>query len=195
MSRVPRESSGGRVEGFEALYRASFDDVTRFVARRVSAPADVADVVAASFAIAFDSWDRYDPAEAPAVAWLYGITRNVLARRARDKDYEQRLLSRIAPSSLLTSEDIEELEDLLDAVRLAPAVAQAVARVLTEHERDLFVLVHEDGLLIADAARVLGISPVAARMRLARARRRVRGALDAPAEPTPQSPLASRRHA
>jgi RNA polymerase sigma-70 factor (ECF subfamily) len=81
---------------------------------------------------------------------------------------------------LLSSAELEELEDLIDAVRLAPAVAAAVARVLTKNERDLFVLVHEDDLSVASAARVLGISAVSARMRLARARRRVRAAVASP---------------
>jgi RNA polymerase sigma factor (sigma-70 family) len=178
MSRRPPEFDEARLRRFEALYRASFEDVTRFVARRVDAPGDVADVVAATYALALDSWDRYDPARAPAIAWLLGIARNLLARRLRERAYEQSLLARIdAPSP--NGAELEELEELIDAVRLAPVVAAAVGRVLTENERDLFVLVHEDELSVADAARVLGISPVSARMRLARARRRVRAAMDA----------------
>jgi RNA polymerase sigma-70 factor (ECF subfamily) len=174
-----------RRDRFEALYRASFDDVTRFVARRVDAPSDVADLVAATFTVAFDAWDEYDPSRAPEIAWLFGIARNLLARRVRDKAYEQGLLARVDRPSLLSGAELEELEDLIDAVRLAPAVAAAVARVLTENERDLFVLVHEDDLSVASAARVLGISAVSARMRLARARRRVRAAVASPPHSKP----------
>lgn len=190
LGRVERSRGmGGRTAGsddarrdrFEALYRASFDDVTRFIARRVDAPSDVADLVAATFTVAYDAWDAYDSSRAPEIAWLLGIARNLLARRVREKSYEQSLLARVDRPSLLSSAELEELEDLIDAVRLAPAVAAAVARVLTENERDLFVLVHEDDLSVADAARVLGISAVSARMRLARARRRVRAAITSPA--------------
>lgn len=185
MSRRSPGSDDTRRSAFEALYRASFDDVTRFVARRVDSPADVADVVAATFTVAFDCWDRYDRSRAPAIAWLLGIARNILARRVRERSYEQQLLTRVDRPSLLSESELEELEDLLDAVRLAPALAAAVARVLTENERDLFVLVHEDELSVASAARVLGISPVSARMRLARARRRVRAAIAPPPGPGP----------
>lgn len=192
MSGRTAGSDDARRDRFEALYRASFDDVTRFVARRVDAPSDVADLVAATFTIALDAWDGYDPSRAPEIAWLLGIARNLLARRVREKSYEQSLLARVDRTSMLSSTELEELEDLIDAVRLAPAVAAAVARVLTENERDLFVLVHEDDLSVASAARVLGISAVSARMRLARARRRVRAAIASPPRPTsPESDLAT----
>lgn len=194
MGRRSFESDEARIRRFEAVYRASFDDVTRFVARRVERPGDVPDVVGATFMVAFDTWDRYDASRGPAIAWLLGIARNLLARRVRERAYEQALLARLDPPYLLSGAELEALEDLIDAVRLAPAVAEAVARVLTEHERELFVLVHEDDLSVASAARVLGISPVSARMRLARARRRVRAAIGAsPCPPSNEAELAEGR--
>jgi DNA-directed RNA polymerase specialized sigma24 family protein len=67
---------------------------------------------------------------------------------------------------------------MLDAARLAPAAERALSEQLTEAERALFLLVAHDGLAVADAARSLGLSPVAGRMRLARARRKLRAAVE-----------------
>jgi RNA polymerase sigma-70 factor (ECF subfamily) len=50
---------------------------------------------------------------------------------------------------------------------------------LTPAERELFLLVADDGLSVAEAARSLGCSAVAGRMRLARARRKLRAVIDA----------------
>ena len=50
---------------------------------------------------------------------------------------------------------------------------------LTTSERELLLLVAWDGLTPAEAAQVLGLTPVAARSRLHRARTRAQAALDA----------------
>ena len=73
------------------------------------------------------------------------------------------------------------LDARLDASRLRQPLSDALDS-LAPAEREIVELVDIDGLAPSDAARVLGISPAAARMRLARGRRRLRAALavDAP---------------
>ena len=66
---------------------------------------------------------------------------------------------------------------MLDAARLGPRLADALDRRLTTSERDLFLLVAADGLTPAQAARSLGLSAVAGRMRLSRARRKLRASI------------------
>jgi RNA polymerase sigma-70 factor (ECF subfamily) len=76
----------------------------------------------------------------------------------------------------LLGDEHERVETMLDAARLASSAERALAE-LTDAEQDLFLLVAHDGLPVADAARALGLTPVAGRMRLARARRKLRAAL------------------
>ncbi len=81
----------------------------------------------------------------------------------------------------LAEDDYELVERTIDASRLAPAAEAALTGELTRAERALFLLVSHDGLSVADAARSLGLSPVAGRMRLARARRKLREAISSAA--------------
>ena len=67
---------------------------------------------------------------------------------------------------------------MIDAERLAAPLERGL-RQLTVAERELLLLVAEEGLAIAEAARALGIPAAAARMRLSRARRKLRPFLTA----------------
>jgi RNA polymerase sigma-70 factor (ECF subfamily) len=82
----------------------------------------------------------------------------------------------------LLGDEHERVETMLDAARLASSAERALAD-LTDAEQDLFLLVAHDGLPVADAARALGLTPVAGRMRLARARRKLRAALKSGGHP------------
>jgi RNA polymerase sigma-70 factor (ECF subfamily) len=62
---------------------------------------------------------------------------------------------------------------MIDAARLAAPLEQGL-RQLTDNERELLLLVAEEGLPVAEAGRALGIPAPAARMRLNRARRKLR---------------------
>jgi RNA polymerase sigma-70 factor (ECF subfamily) len=75
------------------------------------------------------------------------------------------------------SDEHERVEAMLDAARLAPSIERALGE-LTDAEQNLFLLVAHDRLPVADAARALGLTPVAGRMRLARARRKLRAAMN-----------------
>lgn len=159
---------------FEAVYRETFDTVTRYVARRVHNPADVADIVASTYVEALACWDGYDARRGRPIGWIIGIAHNQVAMDARRRRYRAQLEPRIAGRELLAPDEYGAIEELIDAARLAPRVERAIAAVCSGPEAELLRLVRQDGLTVADAARALGVAPVTARMRLSRARRRVR---------------------
>ncbi len=73
-------------------------------------------MMAEVFALALGSSGRYRPGEAPAVAWLFGIARNVLARSRRDRAVEVRARRRLGiPRLAFSDEALERVEDLLEA--------------------------------------------------------------------------------
>lgn len=169
----------GEVEEFAELFRATFDRVTRFVARRLRDPADVADIVAGTYAAAFAAWRHVHLVKDSPIAWVYGITRNLISLEFRHRRYSDAAAARSFAQELMAPDEFARVEEVIDALRLAPDLERLLDATLTANERDLLRLVHQEDLAIAEAGRVLGISPVAARMRLARARRRVRKAAEA----------------
>ncbi|MBV8303991.1 MAG: sigma-70 family RNA polymerase sigma factor [Acidimicrobiia bacterium] len=60
-------------EAFAAIYREHVGRVTGFAARRLSSSGDVADLVAATFVVALERSDPYDPSPGDPGAWLVGI--------------------------------------------------------------------------------------------------------------------------
>ncbi len=158
---------------FEELYRRHVDKTVRFAARRAGSPQDVVDLVAAVWLEVIASLDRFDPTRGPALPWILGIAANLCAvesrRRARERDVVQRLAGR----RLLADDDYERLEREIDAARVAPRL-QAAVKSLPVSERMVAELVLFDELTPADVALALGIRPAAVRMRLARARAKLR---------------------
>ncbi|MGB8652387.1 MAG: RNA polymerase sigma factor [Mycobacteriales bacterium] len=163
---------------FEDLFEAHYDDLLRFALRRVREPADAADVVAETWAVA---WRRRDsmPSGDERRLWLFGVARRVLANQARGR------LRR----SLLADRLREELATRAQLpVEHSPHVEQALA-VLSRADRDLLVMLAWDGLQPEDVAKVLGCSPGTARVRIHRARRRFRAALDSVGFHTTYTPV------
>jgi RNA polymerase sigma factor (sigma-70 family) len=159
------------------FYRRHVAKVIGIGARRFDRPEDVADFVADVFVELMGSAHRYDPGRGTAVAWLYGLAANVAAaqrrRQARAEDAHRRLSGR----ALLDNDDYERVEEQLDAA-VQLRTAYRVMDALPADDRRLLELVAVDGLPPAEAAKVLGVSPIAARVRLARARKRLRSAIN-----------------
>jgi RNA polymerase sigma-70 factor (ECF subfamily) len=170
---------------FEAFYRRHVDRVIGFTARRVREPADVADLVAATFVTVLTSAKSYDRQRGDPEAWLLGITARLIANARRRGARESAATARIAGRRLIDQSDIERLEERIDAARASQAVLAALGR-LRPRAREALLLVGAEGLRPAEAARVLGISPAAFRMRLTSARRALDKAVAAaPGEPGP----------
>ncbi len=163
-------------EALRALYLRHVGAVTRFLARRCRTPEDLADAVAQTFVELIGSASRYDAARGSATAWLFGIAAHTASAQWRDQQRAAGIAAAVSGRRLLDEDDYARLEARIDASRLRQPLSDALGS-LAPAEREIVELVDIDGLAPADAARILGINPAAARMRLARGRRRMRSAL------------------
>lgn len=164
-------------EAFERFYRRHVDAVQRFVARRVDDPYLVADLTADVFVAAIESARSYRRSRGEPVAWLFGIARNVVAGERRRNAKELRTAARIRGRELVDEDDLAALHERIDRESAARDLFHDLAR-LPAGERSVLELVALDGLSAGEAGQALGIGPVAARVRLHRARRRMRSRLD-----------------
>lgn len=165
---------------FEIFYRRHVEAVGRFVARRVDDPHLAADLTADVFLAVIESAAGYRPDRGSQIAWLFGVARNVIADERRRAAQRLRVTGRLAGRRDLDADDIARIEERIDAESAARRTCRALSG-LPEHTRALVESVAVDGLTVAEAATALGISPVAARVRLHRARRIVRAVLARPA--------------
>ncbi len=167
---------------FEAFYREQVEDVQRFVARRVGERERAADLTAEIFLAAIESADGYRPGDGTPRAWLYGIARVVIANDARRRQAERAREDRWRGSALLDSDDAARIDARLDAAARSRDLYAAMDR-LPETERAVLELVALDELTVAEAASAAGLRPVTARVRLHRARRKLRAELEAAKQP------------
>jgi RNA polymerase sigma-70 factor (ECF subfamily) len=166
-------------DAFERFYREHVEAVQRFVARRVDDPYLAADLTADVFVAAIESAGSYRRSRGEPVAWLYGIARNVVAGERRRKAKELRTAAEFRGRELVDEDDLAALQERIDGESAARALRAELTR-LPAGEREVLELVAVDGLSAGEAGRALGIGPVAARVRLHRARRRLERRLDAP---------------
>ena len=158
------------------FYRRHVARVTGMGVRRFGNPEDVADFVATVFLEVLRSADSFDPARGTAVAWLYGVGSNVATAMYRQRSRDVQAERRMSGRALLDSDDYARVEERIDAAARLRQTYLAM-RDLPERDRRLLELVAVDGLSTREAARTLMLTPVAARVRLSRSRRRLRAAL------------------
>ncbi len=162
---------------FEAFYREHVEDVQRFVSRRVGDRERAADLTAEIFLAAIDSAPRYRPKRGVPRAWLFGIARMLVASERRQRGRERIGQERLRGSVLLDEEDAARMDARLDAAAQSRHLYAAMDR-LSETERAVLELVAIDELTVAEAATAVGVRPVTARVRLHRARRKLRAELE-----------------
>jgi RNA polymerase sigma factor (sigma-70 family) len=164
-------------EAFSAIYRDYVGHVTGFAARRLSSSGEVADLVAATFLVALERADSYDPSRGDPGTWLVGIAANLLANQRRRAVREALARARLDARALLSPDDVEGLVARIDASAEATRL-RAAMESLSEAHREILLLATERSLSSAAAARAAGISPGAFRVRLSRARRALRRAME-----------------
>lgn len=162
------------VAAFEAVYDRYVRRVTAFAARRCISADDVADVVAQTFFRLIEASARYDPERAEPAPFVLGIANNVVREMHRGRHRHRALVTKLTGRDLLDGDESERVEAAIDAAREAQGLTDALDAI-SPAEQQMLRLVAA-GQTPGQAAVQLGISPGAARVRLARARRRVRSA-------------------
>lgn len=152
-------------ERFERLWGECSPAVLRYAARRVTGTA-ADDVVAETFVVA---WRRLAEVPEPALPWLLGVARGVAANSQRSVNRQSALAFRVAaqPSHLPEPAGTDYDGEVL----------LALSR-LSEADRELLTLIAWDGLKPHEAAQVLACSATTLRVRLSRARGRLRKSFD-----------------
>jgi RNA polymerase sigma factor (sigma-70 family) len=158
---------------FAVIYRANVAAVMGFFARRGVDPQTVADLTSETFAEAIASLGTFDPAKGAPRPWLYAIARAVYARHRERATRHEHTVSQLSRQVELDESDIEDLEARIDAERQSREVLSRCAE-LPELERHAIELVDLDGLRPKEAAASLGISAGVLRVRLFRARTKLR---------------------
>jgi RNA polymerase sigma-70 factor (ECF subfamily) len=158
------------------LYRAESERMLVYFARRVYDAQLALDLVAETFARAYESRDRV--AGEDGAAWVWGIARNVLHDTYRRGSAERRALRRMGAQRVELSDDecrrIEELAGLEDL----RALVLAALEELTPDQRAAVQLRVVDELAYPQVAERLGVSEATARARVSRGLRVLAVALD-----------------
>ena len=183
--RDPSQSppGSGAAAEFERIYRAQVDAVTAFFARRSADPQTVADLTADTFVQVIVSFGTFDPGKGSARAWVFGIARRVYAAYCEAHSQQRDKVVRLAGRRELDSDQVGELLDRIDAERAGRGLVTGLT-TLPALDRHVVELVDLAGLRSKEAASVLGVSPGAVRMRLMRARARLRKTASNPAAET-----------
>lgn len=166
---MPEAPDQRRRARHDALFAAHHDAVWRYAVRRVGEDA-ADDVVAETFLVA---WRRLDAISEHEQSWLFSVARKVVANQRRGGRRRATLTARLAQESAAGRGEPERDLDV-------PAAAvRSALDTLSEPDQEALRLIYWDGLAPSDAARALGCSAVAMRVRLHRARRRLAAALAA----------------
>ena len=173
---VVQPGGSDRSERFEAVYRDLYAPVCGYTLRRVRDPEDAAEAIAETFATLWRRFDRCPHGE-ELRPWLFGVARRVIANQRRGERRRSALGER-----LVASFDRAAFEAFDTPGETSP-LAQAFA-ALNDADRELLSLVAWEGLTREEVAVALGTNRAAVRLRLHRARKRLRDALPRDASPT-----------
>jgi RNA polymerase sigma-70 factor, ECF subfamily len=161
---------------FNALYRSTRKDVLAYLARRAHGHDEAADLLAETYLIAWRKLDQV-PKDEQGRLWLFGVARNLLKKQARHHHLQDELTKRLEQELRATAPS-PTLSDGPWSDKLRQAISD-----LPEKEREILLLTAWEGLAPREIAAIIGSSANAVRVRLARARSRLRPELTASTNP------------
>ena len=144
-----------------------------------ASPEVAADVLAQTYMIAWQKLERIPPGEETR-PWLFGVARKLILQGVRQRHREDALVERLAAE--------------LREARPTPGPAEderyetlrRVLAALPETEREIVTLTAWEGLTPKQIAGVMGMSANLVRVRLNRARARLRRQIDPSGQATPR---------
>lgn len=166
----------GPTVNLTAVVRENTDDLLAYFQRRLEHREDAADAVGEVLLVAVRRQQHlpHDPVQARM--WLFGIAQRVRLNVVRGKRRRGALFDKLRADLTPVHQSDDGSADVQERVREA-------LTVLPPNQAELVRLVHWDGFSIADASRLLGITPSAGRTRYASARHALATALEPPATP------------
>jgi RNA polymerase sigma factor (sigma-70 family) len=159
-------------QSFESVYRANVSVVSAFFARRCADPHLVADLTSETFVRAIGSLHTFQ-ARGSMRGWLLAIAHAVYAQHVEQAVTGRETVDRLSARVEFDDDTLDALEERIDAELPGRELLARAAR-LPELERTAIELVDIVGIRPRDAARTLGISTGALRVRLHRARNHLR---------------------
>jgi RNA polymerase sigma-70 factor (ECF subfamily) len=170
-------SDPGSGKTFSDVFDECAPAVLRYARRRLDSEDGAWDAVSDTFVVAWRHWERR-PAAPDLLPWLYAIAANAVRNQRRAAGRQDRLAVRLSAAQRLP-----QVPDPAEGVVLRRTTEDALAR-LSATDREVIRLIGWEGLTDARSiGLVLGLSPVAARSRIHRARRRFKALLAEPGDP------------
>jgi RNA polymerase sigma-70 factor (ECF subfamily) len=164
---------------FRELYDRWADRLLAYFYRRVLDPEVAADLLAETFAVAFERRNRFRDVGRPGAAWLYGIAAKELSHWFRRQEVELRAVRRLAIEvPALDDDSIARIEALADMDSHREALGAAL-RGMTETERHAVELRVVEELGYAEIAVALDCTEAAARVRVHRGLARLNHLMEA----------------
>jgi RNA polymerase sigma-70 factor, ECF subfamily len=164
--------AAGDAEAFALLFRRRQGQVYRFALHVTASPSIAEDVTQEVFLAVMSDAGRYDAARASVVAWLCGIARNHVRRRAeRDRPLQPLGDGEDSDSDILDEILAVEADALGDLTRAESieALREAVLTLPVKY-REAVVLCDLQEMTYADAASAIGCALGTVRSRLHRGR-------------------------
>jgi RNA polymerase sigma factor (sigma-70 family) len=170
---VRQNLRGDALAEFEQIYRSNVGLVAAYFARRCWEPQEVADLTSETIVRAVGSFDAFDPGRGSARAWLFGIAAHVWAEYCAQVANSRDAIGRLAGYRALDAGEIDELAARIDAQQAGRELLERCS-MLSANERAAIELVDLAELTPKEAAAALGVPRGVLRMRLSRARARLR---------------------
>jgi RNA polymerase sigma factor (sigma-70 family) len=156
---------------FSLVYERYFDDIFRYVAKRIGAEA-AGDVAADVFIAAFEKRERYDTSRSMCRPWLYGIASNLVRDHLRRQKRRGRAYLRAAVIDAGDDQSMGDAEARAAAALMVPEINAALGK-LNAGDREVLLLFALADLSYEDIAEALDIPIGTVRSRLSRARKRM----------------------
>jgi RNA polymerase sigma-70 factor (ECF subfamily) len=164
---------------FRELYDRWADRLLAYFYRRVLDAEVAGDLLAETFAVAFERRRRFRDVGAPGAAWLYGIAAKELAHWFRRQEVERRAIRRLAIEvPPLDDESVARIEALADIETHRATLAAALER-MGDGERHAVELRVVEEMGYAEIASRLDCSEAAARVRVHRGLARLNRLMEA----------------
>lgn len=182
-----REGGAKTDDEFTALFDGHYATVLAYGLRRVD-PDTARDVAAETFLVA---WRQLHSSPDSPRPWLLAVARRVLANELRRRGRQDRLTDRLGQAAVDARAPVQ-----VDPAVLADDAVSTAMGTLSHADQELLQLIGWEQLDQRAAAQVLDCSVPALRVRLHRARRRLRAALAASdaERGAPPSPVACPLH-